>query len=377
MTLRGLFEKTVFFLGAGASMDAGCLSSGGMLEELEEQIKALPILNPLKKPFQGIFDFIIASLSYQNSMKISGVQYGLTNINIEDFVMVLRQLIDREYIIPPPLVGNWNNKIIGWEIQNEDVFLEFLRFVTELLINKWTKFEEDKAEELIAPFRELIQSPDDFKLDIFTLNYDVVWEHCLNSDTERLIENGFSARKWTGVFDDENYPSKLLISKLHGSIDWYFDSEAEQVLLSEEPVSEPTIIFGSSNKMQSFDPFISLLSRFRQRLQTSILYVIIGYSFQDRYINNILIQSLSSKLAGTAIVVDPSAWTSEQELVEKVELTQRAKSLNEMINLTRINPERINLVKKNAKEFYKEYLTDGAEKLKNVLEKVEEGEPAF
>ena len=162
-----------------------------------------------------------------------------------------------------------------------------------------------RQKKLIAPFRELIQSPDDFKLDIFTLNYDVVWEHCLNSDTERLIENGFSARRWTGEFDDENYPSKLLISKLHGSIDWYFDSEAEQVLLSEEPVSEPTIIFGSSNKMQSFDPFISLLSRFRQRLQTSILYVIIGYSFQDRYINNILIQSLSSKLAGTAIVVDP------------------------------------------------------------------------
>ena len=358
-------------------MEAGCLSSGGMLEELKEQIKAMPISTPLKNPFKGIYDFIIASLSYQNSMKMSDTQHGLTNINIEDFVMILRQLIDREYIIPPPLVGNWNNKIIGWEIQNEDVFLEFLGFVTELLINKWTKYEENKAQELIAPFRELIQSPDDFKLDIFTLNYDVVWEHCLNSDTERLIENGFSARRWTGVFDDENYPSKLLISKLHGSVDWYFDSETEQVLLSDEPVSEPTIIFGSSNKMQSFDPFISLLSRFRQRLQTSSLYIIIGYSFQDRYINNILIQSLSSKLASTAIVVDPSAWDSEQELVEKVEFTQRSKSLDEMINLTRINPQKINVIKMSAGEFYKDYLADEAKKLKDKLTEVEEGEPTF
>ena len=377
MTLNALFEKTIFLLGAGASMDAGCLASQGMLSDLRKQIRTLPSSDLRRMSFEEIFDFILASLNYQYSMKAPDAFDFKGAINIEDFILVLRQLIDREYIVPAPLIGNWNDKIIGWEFRNNDIFDEFLKFTTELLVDKWTKFEEEEARTLLAPFRSLTESAERFEVEIFTLNYDLTWESCFNTDREKLVETGFAAGRWVGAYDDPNNISKLRLSKLHGSVDWYFDDATEEVRLAEEPVAKPLVIFGSTYKMQSFDPFISLLNRFRQRLQSATLYVIVGYSFEDRYINNILIQSLGSELNRSAIVVDPIAWKSAEHLTEKVEEIQTSRSLNEMLNLKRINPKRIEVVKATAKEFFSDYLANGAERLIDSVQKVEEGEPAF
>ena len=357
-------------------MDAGCLSSQQMLTSLRTKINSLPPTDSRRRPFQAIHEFVLASLSYERSMKSSGRVHLPGPVNIEDFVMVLRQLVDREFIVPAPLIGNWNDKIIGWELHHENVFSDFLKFVTDLLIAQWTKFDEAKAKELVAPFRQLMESDEHFEADIFTVNYDLIWETCFNTATEKTVETGFTGGRWTGEFDDPLSAAKVRLAKLHGSVDWFFDKEAEEVRGAGEPVDEPLIIFGSAYKMQSFDPFISLLSRFRSKLQDSSLYVIVGYSFQDRYINNILIQSLSSKLARTAIVVDPNAKSSE-DLSAQIEETQASKSLNEMLNLKRVSPQRLEVVPMKAKDFYDDYLAGGAKKLREKVEKVEEGEPVF
>ena len=377
MTLKSLFEKTVFLLGAGASIDAECLSSKCMLTDLKKRINEMPMTDERREPFRGIHDFVMASLRYQYSMKVPDGEVADYSINIEDFVMVLRQLVDREFIVPQPLIANWNEKITAWEIRNEAVFKQFLNFITELLIQHWTKFNSGKAEELIAPLRTLVEVPQEFNIDVFTLNYDVIWEACLNSSSEKLVENGFSNGGWTGEFEDQHNPAKLFLSKLHGSVDWYFDTETEDVKSSDQSVDEPLIIFGSSYKMQSFDPFISLLSRFRQRLQNSTLYVIVGYSFHDRYINNILIQSLSSQLTRSAVVVDPYAWESSEDLTTTLETIQTSKSLDEMLNLKKVNPEKIEIVKMTTKTFYSKYFENDAEMLRKKLESIEKEEPAF
>ena len=377
MTLRSLFEKTVFLLGAGASMDADCLSSRDMLVDLKKRIQEMPPSDNRREPFQGIHDFIIASLHYQYAIRFPNAQQSHSFVNIEDFVMVLRQLIDREFVVPQPLIANWNEKITAWEIKHDDVFRRFLEFVTGLLVDNWTRHSEEKARDLVEPVRALMELSDGFKADFFSLNYDLVWEKVFNTSNEKLVENGFSKGRWTGEFEDEHSPIKLTLSKLHGSVDWFFDAETEEVKISDGPVGEPLIIFGSSYKMQSFDPFISLLSRFRQRLQSSTLYVIIGYSFHDRYINNILIQSLSSQLIRSAVVVDPCAWESSEDLAAAVEKTQNSKSLDEMLNLKRINPRKIEIVKMTTKQFYREYFANNAEILRNKLQSIEQEEPAF
>lgn len=383
MTLKELFDKTVFFIGAGASVDAECLSSNDMLVELRTSILQLKDENK-KKYFLGIYEFILSSLSYQNMMKNPNLSIPQVHPNIEDFVMILRQLIDREYIVPSPLVGNWNEKIVSWETlwnkNNEDgsIFKSFLSFITHKLISSWTKFDSQKSNELLSPLKQLLFSAEQFDINVFSLNYDLIFESNFNSRDEQLIDIGFSKDEWVGDFDDKHSPARLKLYKLHGSVDWYFDRETEKVKSSNEALENPLIIFGSNNKMQSYDPFISLLSKFREKLKNASLFIIIGYSFFDKYINNILIQSLSSEMNRLALIVDPKFNNeSKIDFLEKIEKVQNSRSLNDIINLTKINQERVQTIPLTALGFLKDYLGNDAAKLKEILSNLQEGEQLF
>lgn len=376
MSTKHLFEKTVFLFGAGASMDAGCLSSKQMLQDLKKSILALPTEGNTRDHYLAIYDFILQSLVYQNALKDSDIRVSEVT-NIEDFVSVLRQMIDREYIVPAPLVGNWNNKITTWESKNEHVFKEMLDFTYDCLIKKWTSFDATKAKALMSPFSSLIETGENFDLRVFSLNYDLIFETTFNSETERLVDVGFSQKKWTGDFDDPESPAKIKLYKLHGSVDWYFDNTDEEVKLGAQDTIRPLIVFGSGAKIQSYDPFLSLLSNFRQSLKEAKLFVVVGYSFQDKYINNILIQSLGSDLNKKMLVIDPAAPDDKMEFIKRVERFQSSKSLNEIISLTRISPDRVDLLKKGAQNFFNEFLGENAKKLSETLREVEKGDQVF
>ena len=374
MTLKYLFEKTVFLFGAGASKDAGCFLSKEMLFDLKKSIFDFD-----KSQFADIYDFIIKSLLYQHALK--NPESKVSEItNIEDFVLALQQMIDREYIVPPPLVGNWNNKITLWEAQDKEIFENFLKFTENCLINKWTKFNYNKAQELLNPFSKLTQSDEKFDLKIFSLNYDVMVESILNNENEHIVDTGFSQNQWDGNFNDPESPAKLKLYKLHGSVNWYFDEKKEQVKqMNEDDVGKinPLIIFGSGPKMQSYDPFLMLLGAFSEILKSANLFIVVGYSFQDRYINNILIQSLSSDVNKKMLVVDPYIKTDKKNFIKKIEQFQDFKSIYEKMNLTKISPDKIEIKPFTGKDFFNEYLKENCQKLKDELKLVEKGETVF
>src|SRR3970282_2765773 len=86
-----------------------------------------------KDDFSEIYHFILASLNYQATMMDPSFNRS-SYLNIEDFVMVLRQLIDKEFVIPYPLIGNWNDRILRWEMRNGGVFDRFKDFITLQLV---------------------------------------------------------------------------------------------------------------------------------------------------------------------------------------------------------------------------------------------------
>lgn len=376
VNLDSLFKRTVFLLGAGASMDAGCLSSRDMLQDLRNQIENHQSRDA-RKQYSAIYDFVIQSLVYQQALKGGPNSKVMELANIEDFVAVIKQIIDREYIVPPPLVGNWNNKIIGWEINNENVFTEFLDYVYECLITKWTQYDRQRAQPLIQPIRRLLESDQNFDLSVFSLNYDLIFESLLNSDEEKLVHVGFSPDRWIGDFGDPNDGTKLKFFKLHGSVDWYFDEQDQEVKLGVPDGAKPLLVFGSGSKIQSYDPFLSLLANFSEKLKSSILYVVVGYSFHDKYINNILIQGLSAELNKKMIVVDPCMELDNRGFIEQLEGFQRLKSMNEIVNLTRISPARVEILKITAQEFYSTYFSDEAAKLQEIMDVTEKGDQIF
>ena len=127
--------------------------------------------------------------------------------------------------------------------------------------------------------------------------------------------------------------------------------------------------------MMSFDPFLFMLSKFREKLQKSILYVVIGYSFHDKYINNMLIQQLAMTPGKKLLVVDPCGKSSE-EFVQMLESVQKAKSINDKINFTQISNKKVDTEAISAKDFYKGYFGNSAARLiKKVEELVKEDRP--
>ncbi len=374
--LKPLFDRTTFLVGAGASMDAGCLSSKAMLRALQNSIRR-EAASGNNVEFSAIYDFILQSLIYQRSLK-GDLDAKISDLaNVEDFVAVLRQMLDREYIVPAPLVGNWNSRITGWEQKNAFVFRQFLDFTSQCLLDEWTRFDEAKARALLQPLRTLVEVAENFTCSLFSLNYDLIFETVFNSDKEQLLDTGFSQKRWTGDFTDPNSSAKLKLYKLHGSSDWYFDESEEEVKQGRPDGVKPLIVFGSGPKLQSFDPFLSMLASFRESLKQATLFVVIGYSFQDKYINNILIQSLNSTLNKKMLVVDPYVDDDKMKFVQGVERFQTVRSLSELVSLTKVSPARIALCKMSAKEFIAAYFGNEASRLNEELTAAERGDQIF
>ena len=395
MNMDEVFNKVVFLLGAGASKDAGCKLSDEMLHSLKEAINNLTAAEKdfikYKDDFNEIYHFILASLKYQSTMKDSSVS-GSAYVNIEDFVMLLRQLIDKEFIIPYPLIGNWNDKILKWELKNGKVFEHFKDFITLQLVKNWTQFDKGKAEINLQPIRDMLGNSDNVVLNVFSLNYDLIFEQIFNSPTYRILDNGFSERHipgntiryWAADFKNELNQTKINLYKLHGSINWEYNLESEEISIKEsiDDGREPLMIFGSYSKMLSFDPFLYILSNFRAKLEEATIFVVIGYSFHDKYINNLLIQQLSQNTGEDKpkklLVVDPRRPTqTASEFTEELKSIQDSKSINDIINFRQISPGRIKLISKTASQFYAEYFADGAALLKKELEKIEGEEKLF
>lgn len=395
MTLENAFTKIVFLLGAGASYDAGCLLSKGMLDSLKTSINNLGASDKdfidYKEDFSEIYNFILASLHYQSTMK-NALSPETAYLNIEDFVMVLRQLIDKEFIIPYPLIGNWNDKILRWEMRNGDVFEKFKDFILLQLVQGWTRFDQDKAGEILKPVQDLLTSSDDIKLNIFSLNYDLVLEDTFNSPAIRVLDNGFSDRTiggkairyWAADFNDPNSPTKINLYKLHGSLDWEYNPDSEDIQIKNNinDGREPLIIFGSYSKMLSFDPFLYILSNFRTLLSKATIFVVIGYSFHDKYINNLLIQQLANNteedVPKKLLIVNPSNGDkAEEQVAEELRQIQDSKSINDVINFKQISHERIKLIPLGATEFYLEYFSNNAAKLLAEVEEAEQADQIF
>ncbi|MBA4406992.1 hypothetical protein C0389_06935 [bacterium] len=395
ITLNEVFKKVVFLLGAGASLDAGCKLSKGMLDSLKEAINNITPSEKdfisYKDDFGEIYHFILASLNYQSTLKDTSLN-GYSYVNIEDFVMVLRQLIDKEFIIPYPLIGNWNDRILKWELKNGKIFELFKDFIRLQLVKDWTSFDDNNAKSMLQPIRDLLNNSENIKLNIFSLNYDLVFEKVFNSETLKLLDNGFSeknvsdnkVRYWTTDFNNELSPTKINLFKLHGSLDWEYNQETEEISIKEkiDDGREPLIIFGSYSKMLSFDPFLYILSNFRALLEEATIVVVIGYSFHDKYINNMLIQQLSQNthedISKKLLIVDPSCKDkTEIKIAEELKIIQDSKSINDIINFRQLSPERIKLIPKSASEFYIEYFANDAEVLKKELEQTELGDKIF
>lgn len=151
---------------------------------------------------------------------------------------------------------------------------------------------------------------------IVTLNYDNCIERVAKSIGVQLDTFINEWRDWKdfGFGSYEGIP----YLKLHGSITWA-KSEAEarerrtmkRVVFSEcsdvEIAKEdfvPAVIFGGRNKLTAEGPFLDLLLRFRDELRRTTEVVVVGYSFADGHVNELIAQWFNENEAGRVTVIN-------------------------------------------------------------------------
>lgn len=156
-------------------------------------------------------------------------------------------------------------------------------------------------------------------LTVATLNYDRSVEIACetakigcSTGIERWIEKGDWPRPDRGV--------RLL--KLHGSIDWAWKKDRRQsefprdrIVITDDPADAdpPALVFGRRAKLQARGPFLGLLGEFERELARSRRLFVIGYSFRDDHVNEVIRRWISDDLTRTIIVADPH-WREEPGL---------------------------------------------------------------
>ena len=96
-------------------------------------------------------------------------------------------------------------------------------------------------------------------------------------------------------------------------------------MLSDEQLEDidgghsPYIVFGHGSKTFSFDPFFDLISSFKKKLAERDYIFVIGYSFFDPYINNLIIEALNAFPYKKLIIINPKFGPEDLPENEKKE----------------------------------------------------------
>lgn len=422
-------ERAVFLFGAGATRDGGCLISTEMLNDIYQM--------DLENPEIEAIDFLISSLHYHAEWKnLKEKKEHLKadhNPNIEDLMLLIRRIVNRDSYLPFPITGSWADKINFLEIEwrstiryskmthKKSLFVNLSERLIERLY-KWMRIGNESTEYLL-PLDEYLKSTkaDSTTMNFFTLNYDLVFEKHFNKNDETLLNTGFMGGRYTG-FDERGTEKTYRINyyKLHGSINWekdeagfiresfFYSDKAGEInqrqdkdslvnvaiddFLNNAPNS-PHLIFGQGGKFLSVDPFISLIYKFKEQLANQDLIFVIGYSFFDPYINNMILEGLSKESINSKLLIVVNPQFDERLLVEdeRRHFTEEEKSekikgrfvdflkrvqlsayLSDMpgFNLTEVAPNKIKILPIKMSQFVKDYFSndgDGFTELQKEL----------
>lgn len=166
-----------------------------------------------------------------------------------------------------------------------------------------------------------LRNKDLSRLNIFTTNNDLFNEYALDSVNIHYI-NGFSRginryfnpalfnytyskRMDTSIEKFEPVENMVYLYKIHGSINWIEDNTNSNSFFNIKEINEPKrekdieniLIYPTPTKQNKSlgSPYVELFREFQKKLLEphSILFVI-GYSFSDEHVNNIIYQALAT-----------------------------------------------------------------------------------
>ena len=333
--------QPMMLLGAGASVEAGIPATVGMTQQLVERIGRGDYRSQISKALNYVCAALVAH-DAARGINPSGA------LDVERVFSAIELLAERGDLEVSAFVASWDAAVDAWDRRSRTGFFESnlakailtkdgrgAQREIEALISSMTGIGTGGtykylASEMIKELRTLLAghrknlgyvaplvrlARDTKPLTIATLNYDLSIEQA-GHDEGIAVETGIDA--WIA---DRRWPRQLgdgvRLLKLHGSIDWCWDqgtSEEGQmpmyeVVRSDSPESErraPVLVFGQRGKLQAEGPFLSLLAEFEAALAESDRLTVVGYSFRDAHVNDIVRRWTRADKARTIVLVDPN-----------------------------------------------------------------------
>jgi hypothetical protein len=288
-------RRTALFLGAGASISANIPS----LDQLTKVVDAT-----LVTPFQGQYRGIAGLLG--------------SNSNLEQVLNKLRTI--RE------LLEGSTDQYAGL---SHETAIKLDSAICRIIYEKVAAPALDKlySHKSLATWLRYIRR--DSPVEIFTTNYDLLVEisfemvgvpffdgfvgavtpffvpECIDAELGRTPDDVYPPRSWIRLW------------KLHGSVNWQITPKTShnpdkicRITGTYPPADDAQLLIYPSREkyVQSRRlPFVVYMDRLRRLLQSGeCLLLIIGYSFRDDHINEVISQGLRSnpRLAVTAVLYE-------------------------------------------------------------------------
>lgn len=293
-------------LGAGASAHAGIPTSFGMTDAIRNRLGNSELAETM--------DFVCDSMSRRRSPDDPA---QARRLDVEEVFSAVEMLAERETLEVSAFVETWSRGVErlergggAWTPGGANAFANLRdRMVLELRRQVATT---KKQVAYLAPLVARAAEPG--RATIATLNYDLSIERAGEANDIR-VDTGL--RDWvaTGRWGWPPFGVRLL--KLHGSIDWaWVDDPTERgrmpsrfVVESDDPEHDdrpPALIFGLRGKLRAEGPFLSALAAFEERAAEADRLIVIGYSFRDDHVNQVIRRWTFEDRGREIVVVDPN-----------------------------------------------------------------------
>lgn len=292
--LKTLLKKSRvnFLFGAGASY------------YLKEDESAYPLMNDIVQFIiqNEVYKLKIDELDEHNIIKRCHNKYMVEEKNFESFLSAVEGLTS--YPMDEKILSRIN---------------EFINLCKKLLIERLSISNTISTTEIYSTFYDKLQyfnrdKEETYKrLNVFTTNYDMLSELALENLSIHYFSGftGLNNRKFNSAYynftysDDMNLNTRnylvkkdhVNLYKLHGSLSWSLKNGNLCEIQDYESNSNPVIIYPSHTKYNNTNLIVyysTLMREFLNQIskeQTTL--VVIGYSFSDEHINQLIDSALT------------------------------------------------------------------------------------
>lgn len=342
-------KRDVVLLGAGASAEAGVPTTFEMTEQLVRRINERSYD---RHPTAAALHFVCGAL-----LAHDGAEGGnpFSGLDVERVFAAVELLAERNTLEVSPFVASWHRAVDALDTPNASIIGNFnhhferaltqphsfggvKKLITDLIdIRTGSAANGDTYKELasvmLAELRELVgttpkkvdylaplveRGAEEGGVTIATLNYDLSIEQIATAREIRLttgIERWLETGRWEWPSDG------VRLLKLHGSINWMWDladhvdghlPRETMCVIGDSPIEggRPGVVFGQRGKLRAQGPFLGLLSELEKMMSDAQRLIVIGYSFRDDHVNELIQRWTYEDIQRSILVVDPN-WPDE------------------------------------------------------------------